>query len=272
MEDWSFPPAYDAGYLPPAESRYWFPQRETMPASGTREGDTCLAFVRSARYAYDTSPFYRRRWDEAGSTPITLRSLEDFESKRPRRHQGGTESSASGERRPSATISACRRARSFTSMARAARRAARRLSPSAATTGMRSPMRMPASCGGWVCVRATSICIAAIFSLYMGSWGALAGAERLGAKAFPFGAGAAGHDARAARNGSTSLSRRLSMARRPMPCIWPGPRSMKASIRAVRLEHACFSPASRAPRSLLCAARSRNSTAPRSSTAARWAR
>ena len=37
-----------------------------------------------------------------------------------------------------------------------------------------------------------TICVAAIFSLYMGSWGALAGAERLGAKCFPFGAGVPG--------------------------------------------------------------------------------
>jgi phenylacetate-CoA ligase len=43
------------------------------------------------------------------------------------------------------------------------------------------------------------ICVAAIFSLYMGSWGALAGAERLGAKAFPFGAGASGMSARCAQ-------------------------------------------------------------------------
>ena len=41
-----------------------------------------------------------------------------------------------------------------------------------------------------------TICVAAVFSLYMGSWGALAGAERLGAKAFPFGAGASGMSAR----------------------------------------------------------------------------
>lgn len=40
--------------------------------------------------------------------------------------------------------------------------------------------------------------IAAIFSLYMGSWGTLRGAERLGAKCFPFGAGVAGMTARAA--------------------------------------------------------------------------
>jgi phenylacetate-CoA ligase len=43
-----------------------------------------------------------------------------------------------------------------------------------------------------------TICIAAVFSLYMGSWGALAGAERLGAKCFPFGAGAPGMSARLA--------------------------------------------------------------------------
>jgi hypothetical protein len=43
------------------------------------------------------------------------------------------------------------------------------------------------------------VCIAAVFSLYMGSWGTLAGAERLGAKAFPFGAGAPGMTARCAQ-------------------------------------------------------------------------
>ena len=31
MEYWTFPPRYNPGYLPPAESRYWFPKRETMP-------------------------------------------------------------------------------------------------------------------------------------------------------------------------------------------------------------------------------------------------
>ena len=43
-----------------------------------------------------------------------------------------------------------------------------------------------------------TVFIAAIFSLYMGSWGTLAGVERLRAKAFPFGAGAPGMTARAA--------------------------------------------------------------------------
>src|SRR6202165_3198266 len=39
--------------------------------------------------------------------------------------------------------------------------------------------------------------VAAIFSLYMGSWGALSGSERLGWQAFPFGAGAPGMSSRA---------------------------------------------------------------------------
>jgi phenylacetate-CoA ligase len=42
-----------------------------------------------------------------------------------------------------------------------------------------------------------TVFLAAIFSLYLGSWGALAGTERLGAAAFPFGAGAPGMSARA---------------------------------------------------------------------------
>jgi phenylacetate-CoA ligase len=42
-----------------------------------------------------------------------------------------------------------------------------------------------------------TVFIAAIFSLYMGSWGAMSGAERLGAKTFPFGAGVAGMTSRA---------------------------------------------------------------------------
>ena len=42
-----------------------------------------------------------------------------------------------------------------------------------------------------------TVFVAAILSLYMGSWGALIGAERLGCKAFPFGAGAPGMTARA---------------------------------------------------------------------------
>ena len=42
-----------------------------------------------------------------------------------------------------------------------------------------------------------TVMVAAVFSLYVGSWGALVGAERLGASCFPFGSGAPGQTERA---------------------------------------------------------------------------
>ena len=82
MEQWSFPPRFDADYLPPADSPYWFPVRETMPPA-ERERAILERLRQVTRYAYDTSPFYRRKWDDAGFHPDHLRSLEDFESKVP---------------------------------------------------------------------------------------------------------------------------------------------------------------------------------------------
>ncbi len=82
MESWTFPPSYDASYLPPADSRYWFARRETMPA-GERE-EAILARLRQVcGYAYANSAFYRRKWGEAGFHPDHLRALEDFEDKVP---------------------------------------------------------------------------------------------------------------------------------------------------------------------------------------------
>ena len=50
----------------------------------------------------------------------------------------------------------------------------------------------------WVAYAAILIVgLLSLFSLYMGSWGALKGVERLGATAFPFGAGAPGMTSRA---------------------------------------------------------------------------
>ncbi|MGO9787299.1 MAG: hypothetical protein ACLPL5_10890, partial [Stellaceae bacterium] len=65
MESWSFPPSYDENYFPDSSSRYWFPGRETMPASG-REGLILERLKTVCAYAYERAPFYRRKWDEAG--------------------------------------------------------------------------------------------------------------------------------------------------------------------------------------------------------------
>ena len=197
MESWTFPPSYDPSYFPPAESRYWFPQRETMSA-GDREKAILDRLRVVCRYAYEQAPFYRRRWDEAGFHPDQLRSLEDFEDRVP-------------------------------VVTKAELRASQRQSPpfgdylcipdgevfhihgTSGTTGR--PTAFAIGRGDWDAIAnaharimwamgmrpGDMICIAAVLSLYMGSWGALAGAERLGAKAFPFGAGAPGMTVRCAQ-------------------------------------------------------------------------
>ncbi|OYZ91920.1 MAG: phenylacetate--CoA ligase, partial [Xanthobacter sp. 17-67-6] len=82
MEDWSFPPRYDETYLPPSGARYWFQKRETMhPAD--RDAAILARLQQVCAYAYETAPFYRRKWDEAGFHPSHLKSLEDFEDKVP---------------------------------------------------------------------------------------------------------------------------------------------------------------------------------------------
>ena len=78
MEQWSFPPDFDDDYLPEPSSRYWFPQRETMPAP-ERDRAILIRLREVMRYAYDRSPFYRRKWDDAGIHPDHITSLEKFE-------------------------------------------------------------------------------------------------------------------------------------------------------------------------------------------------
>ncbi|GAC1594172.1 MAG: phenylacetate--CoA ligase [Candidatus Velthaea sp.] len=197
MESWSYPPAYDDAYVPPPDSRYWFPERETMPA-GERERAILARLQVVCRYAYAESPFYRRKWDEAGFHPEHITSLEDFESKV-----------------PVITKSDLRAAQAasppFGDYLCIPDRDVYHIHGTSGTTGR--PTAFAIGRNDWNAIAnaharimwamgmrpGDTICIAAILSLYMGSWGALAGAERLGAKAFPFGAGAPGMTARCAQ-------------------------------------------------------------------------
>ena len=197
MEAWSFPAAYDAAYFPPAQSRYWFPRRETMPAAD-REKAILDRLRVVCRYAYDASPFYRRRWDEAGFHPDHLRSLEDFEDKVPvvtKRELRHSQASAP----PFGDYLCIPESEVF------------HIHGTSGTTGR--PTAFAIGRNDWNAIANAHarimwgmgmrpgdiICVAAIFSLYLGSWGALAGAERLGARAFPFGAGAPGMTIRCAQ-------------------------------------------------------------------------
>jgi phenylacetate-CoA ligase len=197
MECWSYPTAYDESYLPEPGTRYWFPHRETM-APAERDVAILRRLQEVCRYAYAQSPFYRRTWDAAGFHPDQLRSLEDFEDKVPvitkkqlRESQAATPPFGDYLCVPDSELY--------------------HIHGTSGTTGQ--PTVFAISRNDWSTIANAHarimygmgmrpgdlICIAAILSLYMGSWGALAGAERLGAKAFPFGAGAPGMTARCAQ-------------------------------------------------------------------------
>jgi phenylacetate-CoA ligase len=196
MEQWSFPPRYDAAYAPPAGSRYWFPKRETMP-SGDRDKAILERLKVVTRYAWDHSPMYRRKWEEAGFHPDQLKSLEDFESRVPVLTKKDLRASQA-------------KAPPFGEYLCVPDDEIFHIHGTSGTTGR--PTAFAIGRGDWDAIAnaharilwgmglrpGDTIFIAAIFSLYMGSWGSLSGSERLHAKAFPFGAGAAGMTARAA--------------------------------------------------------------------------
>jgi phenylacetate-CoA ligase len=197
MEQWSFPPRYDDDYLPAADSRYWFPVRETMPA-GEREAAILARLQQVCRYAYEHAPFYRRKWDDAGFHPSQLKSLEDFEARVPVVRKADLRASQAAHP-PFGDYLCVPDSEVF------------HVHGTSGTTGR--PTAFAVGRDDWRAIAnaharimwgmglrpGDMICIAAVFSLYLGSWGALAGAERLRAKAFPFGAGAPGMSARLAQ-------------------------------------------------------------------------
>jgi phenylacetate-CoA ligase len=195
MEDWSFPPKFDDSYRPDPASRYWFPVRETMPAA-----DRDAAIVRRLRevcaYAYEHAPFYKKKWDEAGFHPDQLDSLEDFEEKVPVITKADLRESQA-QTPPFGDYLCIEPADVY------------HVHGTSGTTGR--PTAFAIGRDDWKAIAnaqarvmwgmgvrpGDTVFLAAIFSLYLGSWGALAGTERLGATSFPFGAGASGMSARA---------------------------------------------------------------------------
>ena len=197
MQSWSFPSRYDENYFPDASSRYWFADRETMPAS-EREGFILQRLTEVCAYAYERAPFYRRKWDEAGFHPSQLKSLEDFESRVPVIEKRDLR--AAQERAPPFGDYLCVPETEIFHIHGTSGTTGR---PTAFAIG-RADWRAIANAHARVMWAmglrpGDTICIAAIFSLYVGSWGALAGAERLRARCFPFGAGVAGMTARCAQ-------------------------------------------------------------------------
>jgi phenylacetate-CoA ligase len=197
MESWSFPPDYDDSYRPPDDRQFWFPERETM-APGSRDQAILERLQHVCRYAYDSAPFYRRKWDEAGFHPSHLKSLEDFEDKVPVITKADLR--AAQERQPPFGDYLCIPDADVFHVHGTSGTTGRPTAFAIGGNDWRAIANAHARIMWAIGVRpGDMVCIAAVFSLYMGSWGTLAGAERLGAKAFPFGAGAPGMTARCAQ-------------------------------------------------------------------------
>ena len=196
MEFWSFPADYDRSYIPDPQSDYWFPVRETMDA-GERERAIVDRLQQVMTYAYASSNFYKNKWDAAGIHPEHIRSLEDF------------------ERVPVITKQELRlaqeRSEPFGDYLCVPDSEVHHIHGTSGTTGR--PTVFAIGREDWRTIADNQarilwamglrpgdmVFVAAIFGLYLGSWGAMLATERLGGKCFPFGAGAPGMTARAAQ-------------------------------------------------------------------------
>lgn len=193
-EGW--PPIYDETYLPQPEQRYWFPQLETMPP-GERERLILHKLQAVVGYAWEHSPFYREKWEQAGVHPDHLCRLEDL------------------RRFPVVTKQELRQEQAahppFGRYLCIPPDQVLRIHGTSGTTG--KPTAFAIGYDDWRRIANAharimwgmglrpddTVFIASFFSLYLGSWGALVGGERLRATCFPFGAGVPGQTLMAIR-------------------------------------------------------------------------
>ena len=189
-----WPPVYDATFRPDDGEAYWDRKRETM--SSDERSAIVLAKVRAVMgYAWERAPFYHDRWKRAGLEPGDIRTLDDF------------------ARVPTISKSDLRADQAehppYGSYLCADPREIVRIHGTSGTSGRPTAFawcaqdlaaigeahaRIMWSFG----IRPHDVVfVGSIFSLYVGSWGTLAGIERLGAAAFPFGAGVPGQTAQA---------------------------------------------------------------------------
>jgi phenylacetate-CoA ligase len=184
-----WPTRYDVTYLPDPDSEHWLPDLECASPE-IRDEVIFHKLTHQIRYAWERSPFYRRKWEDAGVSPATLTALADLAK--------------------------------FPVVTKAELRAAQASQPpygdylcippgdvarvhgTSGTTGR--PTVFGIGGDDWDRVGeaharimwgaglrpSDRIMICSFFSLYVGSWGALKGGERLRSTLFPFGAGVSG--------------------------------------------------------------------------------
>ncbi|PYS37325.1 MAG: phenylacetate--CoA ligase [Acidobacteria bacterium] len=189
-----WPPRYDRKFLPSAEEEHWLPELECADEAD-RDEIIFGKLKNQIRHAWERSTFYRRRWQEAGVSPDTLRSLDDL-ARFPVIQK--SEMRIAQEANPPFGDLLCIEVEEIS-----------RIHGTSGTTGR--PVVFGIGRDDWDRISNAHarimwaagirpqdrIIICSFFSLYIGSWGALIGAERLGAAMFPFGAGVPGQTARA---------------------------------------------------------------------------
>ena len=193
FKEW--PPKYEHCYIPSPDARYWNRDLETMDPEEREQKVILPKLQAQLKYAYEKSPLYHKKWDKAGIKPEDIRSLDDFEQ-----IPFLTKEEIRQDQRENPP---------FGSNLCVSLEELGRVQGTSGTTG--KPTAFGISKGdmeriaeaharimwGFGVRQEDIVFIGSFFSLYWGSWGALVGAERLGAVVFPFGAGVPGQTDRA---------------------------------------------------------------------------
>jgi phenylacetate-CoA ligase len=190
----TWPPRYDKKYYPRAEEEYWCEALECA-SRGARDEIIFSKLKAQIAYAWEHSPFYRDLWQKYGVAPTSLKSVEDLSAF------------------PVVQKSDLRQIQEaqppFGSALCIPDRDVRRIHGTSGTTGR--PVLFGIGEDDWTRIgeaharimwaaglrTSDRMMVCSYFSLYVGSWGALVGGERLGAAMLPFGAGVPGQSAKA---------------------------------------------------------------------------
>ena len=189
-----WPPEYSHDFTPRRDQEYWSPELETMEPVN-RDKHVLKKLQNQVKYVYQNSGFYQEFYKDTAVNPANISSLEEF-SQLPiltkediRREQ---------ELYPPYGRFLCVDPKDIF-----------RVHGTSGTTGR--PTVFGIGKADWKRIAEAharilwgaglrpddTVMVASVFSLYVGSWGALVGAERLGASCFPFGSGAPGQTERA---------------------------------------------------------------------------
>ncbi|MEE8540461.1 MAG: AMP-binding protein, partial [Desulfobacterales bacterium] len=190
-----WPTEYDRSYMPSPDSPYWDQALETMDPEEREQKVILPKLQAQLKYAYETSLFYKKKWDKAGVKPEDIHSLEDFEQIpivfKEEIRQDQMEHPPFGS---NVCVSAQAIGRVHGTSGTTGKPTAFAISKADVARIAEAHARFMWGFG----MRPEDIVfIGSFFSLYMGSWGAMLGSERLGATVFPFGAGVAGQSDRA---------------------------------------------------------------------------